>query len=81
MTIRNPKPISEGRDPDARNALAALKRASQNARELATRTNTPFVVVNSAKSHESISDEITLVEAARVGNPTTQVEVQKHFHA
>jgi hypothetical protein len=68
MTIRNPKPISEARDPDARNALAALKRASQNARELAMRTNTPFVVVNTAKSHDS--DEITLVEAARIGNST-----------
>jgi hypothetical protein len=52
MTIRNPKPISEALDPDARNALAALKRASQNARELAIRTNTPFVVVNSTKSDE-----------------------------
>jgi hypothetical protein len=68
MTIRNPKPISEARDPDARNALAALKRASQNARELAIRTNTPFVVVNSAKSHDS--DEITLVKAKRIGNST-----------
>jgi hypothetical protein len=68
MTIRNPKPISEARDPDARNALAALKRASQNARELAIRTNTPFVVVNTTKSHDR--DEITLVEAARVSNST-----------
>jgi hypothetical protein len=61
MTTRNPKPISEARDPDARNALAALMRASQNARELAVRTNTPFVVVSSAKSHESNRDEITLI--------------------
>jgi hypothetical protein len=68
MTIRNPKPISEARDPDARNALAALKRASQNARELAIRTNTPFVIVNTAKSQDS--DEIRLVEAARIGNST-----------
>jgi hypothetical protein len=68
MTIRNPKPISEARDPDARNVLAALKRASQNARELAIRTNTPFVIVNTAKSQDS--DEIRLVEAARIGNST-----------
>jgi hypothetical protein len=70
MTTTNPKPISEARDPDARNALAALKRASQNARELAIRTNTPFVVVNNAKSDENKSDEITLIEAAQIGNST-----------
>jgi hypothetical protein len=39
MTTKNPKPISEARDPDARNALAALKRAFQNARELDISTN------------------------------------------
>jgi hypothetical protein len=71
MTTRNPKPISEARDPDARNALAALKRASQNARELAIRTNTPFVVVNTTQSHENKSDEITQVDASRIGNLTS----------
>jgi hypothetical protein len=74
MTTRNPKPISEARDPDARNALTALMRASQNARELAIRTNTPFVVVNSAKSHQSNSDEITLIlsSSGRQFNPIGQ---------
>ncbi len=40
----NPKPISEANDPDARNALAALRRAALNAHKLAERYNTPLVI-------------------------------------
>lgn len=47
MTTKNPKPLSEARDADARNAVAALRRASQKARQLSEQTQTPFVVVNS----------------------------------
>ena len=40
----NSKPISQAKDPDLRNAQAAMKRAEQRAREIAKQTNTSLVV-------------------------------------
>lgn len=41
----NPKPISEARDEDARNATAALERAAQRARIVAEQTNTAIIIM------------------------------------
>ena len=40
------KPLSEARDSDARNIVAALQRAASNARQLAAQTHTKLVIVN-----------------------------------
>jgi hypothetical protein len=40
------KPLSEARDADARNIVAALRRAASNARQLAAQTHTKLVIVN-----------------------------------
>ena len=44
--IKNIKPLSEARDADARNIVAALRRAASNARQLAAQTHTKLVIVN-----------------------------------
>ena len=41
MTASKPKPSNSSRDPDLQKVLPALRRAAQNARELALRTGTP----------------------------------------
>jgi len=41
----NPKPIEQAKDPDLRASLAALRRAAQEAREVAVRTGTRLVLV------------------------------------
>jgi imidazolonepropionase-like amidohydrolase len=41
--------ISEARDPDVRNSLAAMKRAATIARKIAIDTNTGIVVVRDGK--------------------------------
>ncbi len=45
----NPKPLSQARDEDARNVTAALQRAGQRARTIATQTQTAIVVVRNGK--------------------------------
>jgi hypothetical protein len=45
----NPKPISEARDEDARNAMAAMLRAAQRAREIAAQTGTGIIIVRDGK--------------------------------
>jgi hypothetical protein len=40
----NTRPISESQDPDLRGSLAALQRAAQRAREIASQTGTAIVV-------------------------------------
>lgn len=40
------KPLSEARDADARNIVAALRRAASNARQLAAQTHTKLVIVS-----------------------------------
>jgi len=45
----NPKPISEARDEDAKNATAALKRAAQRARIVAEQTNTAIIIMRDGK--------------------------------
>jgi acyl-CoA reductase-like NAD-dependent aldehyde dehydrogenase len=44
------KPLSEARDEDARNIVAALRRAASNARQLAAQTHTKLVIVNKKDS-------------------------------
>jgi hypothetical protein len=45
----NPKPISEARDEDLRNATAALERAAQRARSVAEQTNTAIIIMRDGK--------------------------------
>ena len=45
----NDKPITEARDEDARNALAALERAALRARRIAAQTGTALIVVKDGK--------------------------------
>ncbi len=58
----NPKPLSNAKDEDARLVEQALRRAAQNARLLAARTNTAYVVFKEGSLHTekvSISEDIT----------------------
>jgi hypothetical protein len=57
----NPKPLSEARDEDARNATAALQRAGQRARAIAAQTQTEIVVVRNGK----LIKEIPKIEERR----------------
>jgi hypothetical protein len=43
-TNKNPKPISQAKDPDLRGAVAAMQRAAASARATAKQTNTYLVV-------------------------------------
>jgi hypothetical protein len=43
-TNKNPKPISQAKDPDLRGAVAAMQRAAASARAIAKQTNTYLVV-------------------------------------
>lgn len=45
----NPKPLSEARDEDVRNVMAALQRAAKRARAIAIQTQTELVVVRNGK--------------------------------
>jgi hypothetical protein len=54
------KPLSEARDADARNIVAALRRAASNARQLAAQTHTKLIIVNKVNT--------TLVNAQTVKN-------------
>jgi hypothetical protein len=45
----NPKPLNQARDEDARNITAALLRASQRARNIASQTQTALVVVRNGQ--------------------------------
>ncbi|MHB1690524.1 MAG: hypothetical protein ACYCSR_07640 [Thiomonas sp.] len=49
MTASKPKPTSPSRDPDLLKVSPALRRAAQNARELALRTGTPCHVWRDGK--------------------------------
>ena len=48
-TTKNPKPISEAKDPDFRGAMAAMQRAALHAREIAKQTNTPLIIQQDGK--------------------------------
>jgi hypothetical protein len=45
----NHKPLSQAKDPDVRNIMAAAQRAAQRARDVAKQTNTPLVVQRNGK--------------------------------
>ena len=45
----NPRPIETARDPDLRNAMAALIRAGQRAREIALQTRTAVITWKDGK--------------------------------
>ena len=49
MTANASKPLSPSRDPDLQKVGPALRRAAQNARELALRTGTPCHVWRDGK--------------------------------
>lgn len=51
------KPLSEARDADARHTVAALKRAAQNARLLATQTHTKLVI-SSKQSAQHVKGQL-----------------------
>ena len=42
--MSTPRPISEAKNPDLRNSMAAMLRAAKMAREVAIQTNTGIVV-------------------------------------
>jgi len=46
MTSQN---LSEAKNPDIRNSLAAMQRAAEMARKIALQTNTPLVLVKDGK--------------------------------
>lgn len=46
---KNPKPISEAKDPDFRGAMAAMQRAALQARDIAKQTNTPLIILQDGK--------------------------------
>ncbi len=52
----NNTPISQARDEDARNALAALERAALQARRIAAKTRTALVVVKDGKLVKEMVD-------------------------
>ena len=50
--------ISHAKDPDLRNALAALRRASLMARKIAIQTGTNIVVIRDGKMVRISADEL-----------------------
>ena len=50
--------ISNAKDPDLRNALAALRRASLMARKIAIQTDTNIVVIRDGKIIRISADEL-----------------------
>jgi imidazolonepropionase-like amidohydrolase len=50
--------ISEAKDPDLRNSLAAMQRAAQMARKIAIQTNTGIVVVSDGKIVRITAEEL-----------------------
>ena len=50
--------ISNAKDPDLRNALAALRRASLMARKIAIQTGTNIVVIRDGKMVRISADEL-----------------------
>ncbi|MDE2420200.1 MAG: hypothetical protein KGO49_03325 [Gammaproteobacteria bacterium] len=54
----NTKPISQAKDPDLRNAQAAMNRAGQAARKIAIQTNTALVVVRNGQLREIPASEL-----------------------
>lgn len=56
----NPKPISQAKDPDIRNAQAAMNRAALAARKIAIQTNTSLIVVQSGQIREISPTELKL---------------------
>lgn len=55
----NPKPISHAKDPDIRNAQAAMNRAALAARKIAIQTNTSLIVVQNGQTREISPNELT----------------------
>jgi hypothetical protein len=56
----NPKPISQAKDPDIRNAQTAMNRAALAARKIAIQTNTSLIVVQSGQLREISPSELKL---------------------
>lgn len=56
----NPKPISQTKYPDIRNAQAAMNRAALVARKIEIQTNTPLIVVQSGQLREISPTELKL---------------------
>jgi Flp pilus assembly protein TadD len=54
----NPKPISQAKDPDLRNAHAAMSRAAKVAERIAIQTNTALVVVQNGQLREISASEL-----------------------
>ena len=54
----NPKPISQAKDPDLRNAQAAMNRAAKVAERIAIQTNTALVVVQNGQLREISASEL-----------------------
>jgi hypothetical protein len=56
----NPKPINQAKDPDIRNAQAAMNRAALAARKIAIQTNTSLIIVQSGQLREISATELKL---------------------
>ena len=54
----NPKPISQAKDPDIRNAQAAMNRAALAARKIAIQTNTSVIVVENGQLRKISASEL-----------------------
>lgn len=57
----NPKPLSEARDEDARNATAALIRAAQRARIVAEQTNTAIIIMRDGQITRVTPDQFKIL--------------------
>lgn len=55
----NPKPISQAKDPDLRNAQAAMNRAALAARKIAIQTNTSLIIVQQGQLREIPPTELS----------------------
>jgi hypothetical protein len=56
--MMNGKPISQAKDPDLRNAQAAMNRAALAARKIAIQTNTSLIVVQNGQLREITAQEL-----------------------
>lgn len=61
--IRSGKDIAQATNPDQRNALTAMLRAAQEARELAIQTNTAIVIMQDGVMVRVTADELRRQQA------------------
>lgn len=54
----NTKPISQAKDPDIRNAQAAMNRAALAARKIAIQTNTAVIIVENGQLRKILASEL-----------------------